>query len=999
MNFKRIKKMICMALALPLTLSVACSFGGGDNDAGDDNITQIDESVDAPQNNRPDYSPSMPGQPTEIRTTGDGTFANRPMTLRQMEDINRAPIAVHTENGVFIGWRFLGTDAQDTEFELIRNGEVIARITGATNYLDPLGIMGDVYKIRATRGTVEIDVTEEFVPLADNFLEIDVGYMEGFELNEIAVGDLTGDGQYDFILKRIPRNFWSEDYLNSTIFPIFQAFKMDGTHMWTICMGPNIADTTNMNFLVADLTGQGRAQLVLKTSELATDGTGKVLVPDGREAQDFRHTRVANQNRQYLTEGSEWLSVFCGLTGAEIARTDWIQRGDIAQWGQPGMSETQLHHRAGRHLMAIAYLNGVTPSIVISRGIWHKVALHAYDFCFEQGLTQLWTFSSDDHPEFYSAGFHSLAVADLNFNGKDDIIFGSGIIAHDGTPVFATGMGHGDAMHVGMFLHDYINEWQIVRIYEDVVRYGLEIRQGTTGELLLGVPNDRDGARVIIADIDPRFDGPVVAGGGGTGFFVYHNREWVPWTNPPNHFPMNFRIWWTGDLVEELADGAFIYRFNPEANRMEPIFFAQNSFTINGTKRTPSLQADLFGDWREEYVLASACHSKLRIFTTTHLTDYRIFTLMHDPVYRLSTMWQNNQYAQPPRQGFYLGRHATEVPIPEIFVMRDGERVINPDLAYVIENGTPLDTKVPIYHPNAVDTVIKMDVGSYVLINGVKINIDEITLDLTGFNRHAFASGLIIYTKQPIRPDIAALEEMLLYRMAMVEGREFVQRHMTDNDGTELFVVFEQIFRYYEAGGNAGWAGGIPAPLDVIEVSRSIKGYNANTLRISGTTARGNRNALRRIEEPLTGQVRVSFNWNVGTITGGQSDGQFRLADSNNNIILALSTRSGHELQYATGGRINITAPNDTYIRDWREVGTGFSVADVWHVVTIDIDFDASTLTLTVDNGITAQTIEEITFTNAVDFQAIEVIGIRAQNNFTWSTEVSYIRVSQIINR
>ncbi|MDS0524251.1 rhamnogalacturonan lyase [Clostridium sp. SHJSY1] len=605
-------------------------------------------------------------------------YKNHTPILRQMENLDRAPIAMTAQDkGVYISWRLLGTDPEKTTFNIYRNGKKINKnpIKGATNYLDEKGSKEDVYKIETIIDEKIAEKTKEFSVLENKYLRIPVGKIDGYALNETSVGDLDGDGEYEFILLRLPIKYGPEDYPTTKLFPIFEAHKMDGTLLWRINMGPNFPNNTDINFSVYDLDNDGKAEFVVKTSEGTVDGTGVAIGDTDNDGKtDYRDSFVYNTKRQYITQGPEFLSVFEGTTGKELARTDYIARGELKQWG--GNTDLESVHRASQALITPAYLDGKHASIVMTRGCWTLNKLEALDYK-DGKFTKRWSFDSLDNPDYYDQGNHNLSVADIDYDGKDEIVWGSAAYDDNGKGMY-TGYFHGDAMQLGKFIPDYPNVFEVASVHENVVAEGLQLRDARTGVSSFGAPNTKDAGRGLVADIDPRYDGPTLWGAGGTGYFVYDKGKWQPWSGP--ELSMNFSIWWDGDLLRELSDNTSVTKFNWRANSVDTLLTATGCHSLNGTKATPSLQADILGDWREEYILPTDEEDALNVYTTNIPTNYRIYTLMHDPVYRLGVAWQNNHYAQPPQAGFFLAHQTKNIPIPEIFILKDKKKYTNPDL-------------------------------------------------------------------------------------------------------------------------------------------------------------------------------------------------------------------------------------------------------------------------------------------------------------------------------
>jgi rhamnogalacturonan endolyase len=299
------------------------------------------------------------------------------------------------------------------------------------------------------------------------------------------------------------------------------------------------------------------------------------------------------------------------------------------------------------------------------RGYYTRTVLAAYNWDGKQ-LHKVWIFDSDDgtpgNRAYRGQGNHSLSVADVNGDGKDEIIYGAAVIGHDGKGLYSTGLGHGDALHVSV-LDPTLPGLQVWDVHERPSRVaGAEFRDAATGKLLWGQPTTRDNGRGMTADIDPRYPGSECWSAGVPGLFSAKG-ELISNRKPRS---CNFAVWWDGRLLRNLLDRNHISRWNWETSTEETIMTAEDCASNNGTKATPCLSADILGDWREEVIWRTADNKELRIYTTTHPTNHRIYTLMHDPVYRLGIAWQNVAYNQPPHTGFWLGEGMKSAPRPNI---------------------------------------------------------------------------------------------------------------------------------------------------------------------------------------------------------------------------------------------------------------------------------------------------------------------------------------------
>lgn len=603
-------------------------------------------------------------------------WENREFTTRQMENIDRGLVAVKDDMGIFVSWRWLGNESADTKYNLYRDGErVNALPLNVTNFTDTSGKDDSTYQVAAVIDGVEqekceavsvwvdgcftIELVDPPVPYYDNGMYKKTGT---YTPNDMSIADLDGDGEYELILKWDPADSKDNSQEGATTPVILDAYKLDGTRLWRINLGPNIrAGAHYTQFMVYDLDGDGKAELVCKTADGTIDGEGTVIGEEGK---------IWRNGSGYILDGPEYLTVFNGETGAAMDTIEYEPaRGDVSAWGD------SYGNRVDRFLACVAYLNGSTPSVVMCRGYYTRATLVAYNFV-DGKLEKVWMFDSDvDGSEAAGQGNHSVTVADVDMDGKDEIVYGAAVIDDDGTLLYSTGLGHGDAQHTGDLIPSRPG-LEIFSVHESgTAEFGVEMRDAMTGEILWGSYENTDVGRGVSADIDPNYPG---------------NESWAAGkliasdgTVISTDFSIstNFRIYWDGDLGEEVQDGNHIDKWVSEKNMTTLLMTAKDYVACNGTKSTPALTCDLIGDWREETILFSADGTKMTIFTTTIPTDYKIYTLMHDSQYRTYVTTQNVAYNQPAHTGFYLGYDTTEIPVPRVQWTEDGQTVINPDLA------------------------------------------------------------------------------------------------------------------------------------------------------------------------------------------------------------------------------------------------------------------------------------------------------------------------------
>ncbi len=633
----------------------------------------------------------------------------------QMERLDRGVVALPAKDkGVFLSWRLLGTDAATTCFDIEKNGKVIAQNVKITNYTDPKGTTKDTYRIITYQTAPKADaaasreVSKAVMPWAELYKSLPVNRPEGgtapdgrpytYSPNDCSVGDVDGDGEYELILKWTPSNSHDNSHDGYTGVDYLDCYKLDGKQLWRIDLGKNIRSGAHYTqFLVYDFDGDGKAELICKTAPGTTDSKGRYvsLAATDSEIKAIDNTKDYRNERGRILEGEELLTVFNGLTGQAI-HTVWYNPnramtvGGKAEYSKEWGDKSVMGNRGERFLACVAYLAGANerPSAVMCRGYYTPSFLWAVDFDGKQLATRWlhssttkhdWTVTGADgkvikeahglEATAYGQGAHNISVADVDGDGCDEITYGSAAINNDGTLLYSTGLGHGDAQHLGDLDPDRPG-LEYFMVHEEKP-YGSDLRDAKTGEILLRTTGDEDTGRGMAADIDANHRGSELWSLDTPGV-----RDIKGNTLTQKGWPSTtFRIYWDGDLQDELIGNGrkpyfppYIQKWDGTKARRLPLsngkqlYEMGNSVTCNWSKATPNLQADLFGDWREEVIFwdsSDAAH--LNIFTTNIPTDYRVPTLMHDHVYRMGVAWQNVSYNQPPHLGYYLPNYAEKV--------------------------------------------------------------------------------------------------------------------------------------------------------------------------------------------------------------------------------------------------------------------------------------------------------------------------------------------------
>lgn len=598
----------------------------------------------------------------------------------ETEQLGRGVVAVRKNTSeVVVSWRYLVSDNLETSFNVYRNGSKIAYVPSGTGTFCVDRFKGDssvIYEVKPVINGKETNKSAGDYTLKANapigYINISLdkpadgvtpaGEKYSYTPNDASLGDVDGDGNYEIILKWDPTNSHDNAHDGYTGNVFFDCYRLNGEKLWRIDMGKNIrAGAHYTQFMVYDLDVDGKAEIVMKTSDGTIDGVGKVI---GNPYVDYRESGINNsiavsdisseknkpiypiKNQGRILTGSEYLTVFEGATGKALKTIDYVpQRGNLSDWGD------DRANRSDRFLACIAYLDGKTPSVVMCRGYYTRTVLAAFDWD-GTNLKNRWTFDSDIHGngKYAGQGNHNLRVADVDNDGCDEIIYGSCTIDNNGTGLYSTGMGHGDALHVTKFDPDS-DGFQVWACHENK-RDGLTFRDASTGNVIFQIPDKRDIGRCMAADIDPQNKGLEMWSYSSKG--IRNIKGEVVAEEVPG-LSYNMALWWDGDLLRELLDKNRISKYNWEEKKCKVIKVFDECEPNNGTKANPSLQADIVGDWREEVLLRTKDNKSLRLYVSVEPTQYRFYSFMEDRVYRISVATQNVAYNQPTQPGFYFG--------------------------------------------------------------------------------------------------------------------------------------------------------------------------------------------------------------------------------------------------------------------------------------------------------------------------------------------------------
>ncbi len=622
------------------------------------------------------------------------------MAQRYVDKIDRGLVAVPSAtSGNFVSWRIFGEEYYDVTYNLYCNGSLLASGLEVSCYNHSGGTSSSQYQVAAVVRGVEQEKCEAITRWEkdasnDNApLVIPVQNVTGrdntdqnshYALNDISLGDLTGDGIVEFIVKR-PCDLVL-DTSQSNCFHVLDAYDRFGNRLWWIDLGPNMLSGPDEQWdcICYDWDMDGKAEVLLRGQDNMiihhSDGTTTEI---GDMTVDTRNTvTTSNSNQAYTNTGNEYLLYLEGATGKPYQigpdeHPDYMDypnpRGSASEWGD------SYGHRSTKHYFGAPYLDGRHPSIFLGRGCYTKHLMKAFDVDpATHQLTQRWAWECTvSGSPWYGNGFHNFAIADVDWDGRDEIVFGNMIIDDSGVGLCTTGLGHGDAQHCSNF-NPYRHGQQQFVCCED--NPNSCFYDATTGEILSRYVGTDDDGRALMGNFTNDYPGSV-------GRTV--NTDWISSVNCKvnsnlngdnfiNWADLNQRIYWDGDLCDEYFDspGTEGYGAIYKANGAGRWNFA-SSKCANSSKNNPGAIADILGDWREELVMRKSDNTAILVYTTNISTTYRIPTLWHDHQYRNAIVWQSVGYNQPPHKSYFLGELEGITVAPPPFIMTDRTEVAN----------------------------------------------------------------------------------------------------------------------------------------------------------------------------------------------------------------------------------------------------------------------------------------------------------------------------------
>ena len=677
---------------------------------------------------------------------------------RVTDKLDRGLVAVPSGSGSFVSWRIFGEEYYDTEYNLYRDGtKVNDAPLKVSNYTDAAGKAGSKYQVAAVVRGVEQEKCAAVSRMSQQYIQFAVKDMYSrrgtkitsqYDINDIALADVDGDGVSEFLLKR---NYTTDKKSpqNDSAYNCIECYKITGERLWWIDLGPNMVSGPDEQYDAVgyDWDQDGKAEVLLR-------GADNMIIhhPDGTTTNignmnvNTRNTvRQDDDNAAYTNTGAEYLLYLEGPTGKPypIGNNDalWmtypLPRGTADDWGDG------YGHRSTKHYFGAPFLDGRHPFIYLGRGCYTKHHMKAFSVNpTTHKLTLYWEWSNNNgwSDPWYGNGFHNYGIADVDWDGRDEICFGSMVIDDNGKGLSTTGLGHGDAQHCSDF-DPYRHGQEIFTCNED--EPAMNYRDATTSKIYYRLQSTGDDGRALCGNFSNAYPGAI--GHSSQSGTVSCVADKVI-SGGPSGFTNNFRIYWDGDLLEEGLDGASSREGAARVFKGDGsiVFTADGTANCNWTKNTPSATGDVLGDWREEIIVRTSDNKYVRVYTTNIATKWRNYTLWHDHQYRQGMVWESMGYNQPPHASYYLGELENITIAPPPLTMTGRTEVANNGTIGASQNNQHVlvcetnDTKITVAQ-GAQPYMVTFNVPSWVqgtnsnLTNGnAKINYTYYTCTVEG---------------------------------------------------------------------------------------------------------------------------------------------------------------------------------------------------------------------------------------------------------------------------
>lgn len=537
------------------------------------------------------------------------------------EKIDRGVVALTvSEKAVFVSWRLFKDDPANVAFNVYRKdigyGDYIkvneVPVANSTNFLDETatGGHGYNYRVKTVIQSEEKETSGEayVFTLAGNQPWISIKLKDEITLKRIGIGDLDGDGAYDFVLQHPDFNvdpyhqpgYWKRSPETYKL----DAYSSKGKFLWRHDMGWSIETGTWYSpYMVFDVDQDGKAEVYAKAGE-----------GDPREMDG------------HVLNGPEYLIKIDPQNGDILKKQDWISKEGF-----------ESYNYWSRNFLTVAYLDGINPSLVMQRGTYTAIKTEALD----KNLKPIWKWASlGEYARYKGQGAHAIMTGDVDDDGKDELVFGTSALDDNGKPMWYTGLGHNDAGYIADILPDRPGYEIFYGVESRSPRNGVCLVDAKTGEIIWGYEGKtvHVHSQAMIGDITDEYPGIECYAGeakGGDKFFLYTADG--KRISDKNLWGLSPRaVWWDADEQKEICFDNKVLEYNGEVD-----------LKIEGDIL---IVADILGDWREEIV--TSLPGELRIYSTNILSDKRKICLMQNHLYRMAVADATMGYYNAPQVGF-----------------------------------------------------------------------------------------------------------------------------------------------------------------------------------------------------------------------------------------------------------------------------------------------------------------------------------------------------------
>ena len=661
------------------------------------------------------------------------------MAQRFTDNLDRGLVVVPTgaagsSTTNLVTWRRLANEYFDVKYNLYKDGSLLKSGLTTTSYADNSnGLPTTKYQVAAVvNGVLQAKSTavtawNQYVSKTENtrcatgYLDIPLAAVysrsgeditDHYSPNDAEFADLDGDGQLEMIIKRLNtvdvqgvnsgikdakgNDIWYLYPKNSTEFNVIDAYDINwqtGAAMllWRIDCGPNMVShmSTETNIIAYDWDEDGKAEVVLRGADnmivYGSDGQTRLWAVGDMSVNTRVNWATSRQSdgkslagQTYTYSGAEYFIYMNGLTGAQYQLTDYpLKRLESGETNLSSAWGDGYGHRSSKYFFGAPVLDGRKASLFMARGIYTRHKMIAMDLNRNTHTwSTRWTWNCNNSKSpWYGNGYHNFIIADVDEDGRDEIVYGSMVIDDNGRGLSTTGYEHGDAQHVNDF-DPWRKGLEFFGCLEDGPFYGFNYRNATTSEVYYKHTAGGDDGRAIAGNFMNDYPGSMGRSASHglisctTDQDLTSISDAIPWGD------CNFRIYWDGDLCSEILNSPGTAK---EAKVEKPgvgrLFTSSGCNMNNDSKNNPCFQGDLIGDWREEIVVR--CGTNVRVYTSGMGTNYSLPSLWFDHQYRQAMVWQMMAYNQPPHLSYFLGESEGYTTAPPPYSMQDRTEIAN----------------------------------------------------------------------------------------------------------------------------------------------------------------------------------------------------------------------------------------------------------------------------------------------------------------------------------